>query len=55
MNGAARRPLRLYLDTSAYLAVLLTALWFHRHEAIDRFVTMDGSQRQAAKELGLPV
>jgi hypothetical protein len=32
-----------------------TALWFHAAERIDRFVTMDGSQQQAAKELGLPV
>lgn len=37
------------------LAHLRTALWFHGAEHIDRFVTMDGSQAQAAKELGLPV
>jgi hypothetical protein len=37
------------------LAHLRTALWFHSMEAIDRFVTLDASQRQAAKELGLPV
>ena len=37
------------------LAHLRTALWFHAADAIDRFVTMDGSQEQAAKELGLPV
>lgn len=37
------------------LAHLRTALWFHAVEAIDRFVTMDGSQQQAARELGLPV
>src|SRR5437016_4433564 len=37
------------------LAHLRTALWFHAAEKIDRFVTMDSSQEQAAKELGLPV
>lgn len=37
------------------LAHLRTALWFHAVEKIDRFVTMDGSQKEAAKELGLPV
>jgi hypothetical protein len=37
------------------LAHLRTALWFHASERIDRFVTMDASQEQAAKELGLPV
>jgi hypothetical protein len=37
------------------LAHLRTALWFHTVEHIDRFVTMDASQVQAAKELGLPV
>jgi predicted nucleic acid-binding protein len=37
------------------LVHLRTALWFHATEPIDRFVTMDGSQQQAAKELGLPV
>lgn len=37
------------------LAHLRTALWFHGDEAISRFVTMDSSQEQAAKELGLPV
>ena len=37
------------------LAHLRTALWFHATEAIDRFVTLDGSQREAARELGLPV
>jgi hypothetical protein len=34
---------------------LQTALWFHTVEPIDRFVTVDTSQQQAAKELGLPV
>ena len=37
------------------LAHLRTALWFHAAGPIDRFVTMDGSQAQAAKELALPV
>src|ERR1051325_3717888 len=37
------------------LAHLRTAQWFHAAEKIDRFVTMDSSQEQAAKELGLPV
>ncbi len=37
------------------LAHLRTALWFHATDPIDRFVTMDTSQEQAAKELGLPV
>ena len=37
------------------LAHLRTALWFHAARKIDRFVTMDTAQRQAAKELGLPV
>jgi predicted nucleic acid-binding protein len=37
------------------LAHLRTALWFHAAERIDRFVTLDRSQVQAARELGLPV
>ena len=37
------------------LAHLRTALWFHGAEPIERFMTMDGSQAQAAKELGLPL
>ena len=37
------------------LAHLRTALWFHAAEPLQRFVTMDGAQEQAAKELGLPV
>ena len=37
------------------LAHLRTALWFHSAEKIDRFVTMDGSQEETAKELGLPI
>src|SRR5262249_2997773 len=37
------------------LVHLRTALWFHSTENIDRFVTMDASQEQWAKELGLPI
>jgi predicted nucleic acid-binding protein len=37
------------------LVHLRSALWFHAAECVDRFVTMDGAQEQAARELGLPV
>ena len=37
------------------LVHLRTALWFHATTKLDRFVTMDASQAQAARELGLPV
>jgi PIN domain nuclease of toxin-antitoxin system len=37
------------------LAHLRTALWFHGAEPIDRFLTMDAPQAEAARELGLPV
>jgi hypothetical protein len=37
------------------LAHLRSALWFHASERIDRFVTLDNSQEEAARELGLPV
>jgi hypothetical protein len=37
------------------LAHIRTALWFNAAEPIQRFVTTDGAQAQAAKELGLPV
>ena len=37
------------------LAHLRTALWFHATEGLDRFITLDASQAQAARELGLPV
>lgn len=37
------------------LAHLRTAAWFHADEPITRFVTRDDSQREAARELGLPV
>ncbi len=37
------------------LAHLRTALWFHAIDPIDRFLTADSAQQQAARELGLPV
>lgn len=37
------------------LAHLRTALWFHAEAPLERFVTLDAAQRQAARELGLPV
>jgi len=37
------------------LVHLRTARWFHRVEPLDRFVTMDAAQRDAARELGLPI
>lgn len=37
------------------LAHLRTALWFHTAEPLDRFLTLDVSQEEAARELGLPV
>jgi hypothetical protein len=37
------------------LAHLQTALWFHAVERIDRFVTLDTAQEEAAREVGLPV
>lgn len=37
------------------LAHLRTALWFHGEEPLTRFVTMDAGQRQAAREIGLPI
>lgn len=37
------------------LVHLRTALWFDSDRKIDRFMTMDSAQRQAARELGLPV
>lgn len=36
------------------LVHLRTALWFHREQPIDRFLTRDAAQRDAARELGLP-
>jgi hypothetical protein len=37
------------------LVHLRTARWFHDAQPIDRFLTLDASQRDAARELGLPV
>jgi hypothetical protein len=37
------------------LGHLRTALWFHAQQRIDRFVTRDASQEEAAREFGLPV
>jgi hypothetical protein len=37
------------------LAHLQTALWFQASDPLDRFLTMDDAQRDAAAELGLPV
>jgi len=37
------------------LAHLRTALWFHEREPLTRFVSLDASQVQGARELGLPV
>lgn len=43
------------IPRSLDLVHLRSALWFHREEPIDRFLTMDDAQRDAARELGLPV
>ena len=37
------------------LVHLRTALWFHRREPLDGYLTNDEGQRAAARELGLPV
>lgn len=37
------------------LAHLRTAVWFHRRQRLDGFLTLDRDQRDAARELGLPV
>lgn len=37
------------------LAHLRSALWFHQREALTRFVSLDGTLRIAARELGLSV
>ncbi|MBM4061336.1 MAG: type II toxin-antitoxin system VapC family toxin [Planctomycetes bacterium] len=36
------------------LAHLRTALWFHRRDPLDGYLTRDDAQRAAARELGLP-
>jgi predicted nucleic acid-binding protein len=45
----------LLTPRSLDLAHLRTALWFHAAEPLARFVTLDASQAQAAKDMGLPV
>ena len=40
---------------SLELAHLRTALWFHEHAPLARFVTLDETQAAAAREAGLPV
>jgi hypothetical protein len=37
------------------LVHLRTALWFHESSPLSRFVTVDRSQRDAARELRLPI
>jgi hypothetical protein len=44
----------LVTPRSLDLAHLRTALWFHAAEPLERFVTMDPSQEEAARDLGLP-
>jgi hypothetical protein len=44
----------LVTPRSLDLAHLRTALWFHAAEPLERFVTMDTSQEEAARDLGLP-
>lgn len=43
------------LPRSLDLLHLRTAQWFHAQEPITRFVSLDQTQNQAARELGLPV
>lgn len=43
------------IPKSLDLIHLRTALWFHREKTIHRFLTLDDRQREAARELGLPV
>jgi hypothetical protein len=37
------------------LVHLRTALWFHREQPLQGYLTNDAAQREAARELGLPV
>lgn len=37
------------------LAHLTTAMWFHQRAPLQRFVSFDARQNQAAEELGLPI
>lgn len=43
------------LPRSLDLLHLRTALWFHAQQPLTRFVGLDRSQNQAARELGLPI
>ena len=43
------------LPRSLDLLHLRTAQWFHNQKPIARFVSLDKSQTQAARDLGLPV
>lgn len=43
------------LPRSLDLLHLRTALWFHAEAPLTRFVSLDRTQNQAARELGLPV
>ena len=43
------------IPRSLDLAHIRTALWFHRLQPLTEFLTTDRTQRQAARELGLPV
>ena len=52
--GAGPQPL-VATPRSLDLVHLRTALWFHDEQPIDRFVTLDARQEQAAREMGLPV
>ena len=66
VSAFALRDLTLELCTSNILPAVATprsldlghvrtALWFHSVDHIDRFLTKDASQEEAAKDLGLPV
>lgn len=43
------------IPRSLDLAHLRSARWFHRQAPLGAFLTLDQAQRQAARELGLPV
>jgi hypothetical protein len=52
-----RAPVMPIVSTprSLDLAHLRTALWFHERDPLARFVSLDATQIQAARELRLPV
>jgi hypothetical protein len=52
---AARTMPAVSSPRSLDLAHLRTALWFHQQAKLTRFVSLDGEQEGAARELGLPV